>query len=136
MPPSEATVQYEDPGDAGDGPGGPGGPGGAGRASGGPGSPAGPLNAWTWVLEAASSRPAPTEGVGKWLDTEPMRYVWTGVPSAGFSPYSSPDWVIVHTRPPATIGGPGEPVGVCHPVVSQGVVGDVWTASTPELHGA
>src|ERR1700681_480442 len=88
-PPSEAVVQY---------PGRGGGGGGAG------GSPAGPEKAWTWLDDAASKSPSATAGVGKWLATAPREKLWTPFPVLGSSPRSVVP-PMVHTSPPATIGG-------------------------------
>ena len=74
MPPSEATIQYDEFGGAG------------GGGDGGPGIPAEPEKAETWSVLGASSRPSPTDGVGKWLAWPPIETCWTVCPLAGSSP--------------------------------------------------
>ena len=119
MPPSEATSQYDEFGGAG----------GAARRPGHPGR-AGEGEHLVWC--GASRRPSPTDGVGKWLACPPRASAppWRRSPGAiPFSVLPSID----QTRPPATIGGPGELLASVHSVVSDGGALDVWMASNP-LH--
>ncbi len=44
-----------------------------GGAAGGGGRPAGPMKAKTWSVPGTSSRPSPTDGVGKWFANPPKR---------------------------------------------------------------
>ena len=62
--------------------------------------------AMTFCAQAASSRPSPKPGVGKWLAGTPMLAWRLVLPVAGSSPYSLPSCPIVQTSPAARIGGP------------------------------
>ena len=74
IPPSEATIQYDELGGAG------------GGGEGGPGRPAEPEKAETWSVVGASSSPSPTDGVGKWLASPPTETCCTLAPFAGLRP--------------------------------------------------
>ena len=58
------------------------------------------------VAEGARRRPAPTDGVGKWLAGAPIVACSRTAPVDGLRPYRTPFWPMVQTSPAATIGGP------------------------------
>src|ERR1700730_17766942 len=97
-PPSAAVVQYPER---------------RGGAEGGGESPAGAVKACTCVDDGASKRPSATVGVGKWFDSDPSAKLWSWLPVFGSSPNSVLP-PMLHTNPPATMGGPPAPVLVCH----------------------
>src|ERR1700680_3263862 len=84
--------------------------------------------------DGASKRPSATVGVGKWLDSDPSAKLWSMLPVFGSSPNSVLP-PMVHTSPPATIGGPPAPVLVCHSTVAL-LGGAVAPATTPDPQGS
>src|SRR5580698_9202921 len=75
-------------------------------AGGGGGRPAGPMKAKTWSVPGRSSRPSPTDGVGKWFADPPKGVETTSLPLAGLRPCSALSPPIVQTNPSAMIGAP------------------------------
>src|ERR1039457_7167646 len=64
------------------------------------------VKATTCSADAASRRPSPALGVGKWLAGTPTGARRPTRPVAGASQYRGPFWPMVQTRPAATMGGP------------------------------
>ena len=123
IPPSEATIQYDEFGTV-DGAG-------DGAGVGGPGRPAEPEKAKTWSVDGASRSPSPTEGVGKSFASPPTSSVWTVAPVVGSRASRSLPWT-TQSRPPASIGGAPMSSPACHRTLGPGLV---WMASTPPSQG-
>ena len=83
---------------------------------GGDGSPAGPMKAKTWSVPGRSSRPSPTDGVGKWFVYPPKDIDTTWCPLVGLRPCTALP-AIVQTSPSAMIGVPAarrcQSISVC-----------------------
>src|SRR6185437_6034698 len=99
-----------------------------------PPSPARVWKATTWLADVASSSPAATLGVGKWLAGWSITACCRACPVPGSRPYSVPFWPMVQTRPAATMGGPPA-TGELHSTRSPGGDEVTRTAVPPPKHG-